>query len=602
MELFQIGRSALRLRDFLRPGRYLIGTVLASLMIGAALEGVGISLLVPLLSLLLGGENSSSSRPLQWLQYWLPGHGVSYYIVAFCLFIFLVVALKNSVIYVSQVFAARLKKRVSINLRDALFQHLHRAELGVFERTPGGEIASLFLTDTVRSSGAIDSILVLCQRGTIGVFYLVAMVVISLPLTIVSIFLAGVIGASIAFLYRKLASRGTQLSELNRQMSARLAESFSGVRVIRTSNSETRESMRFHEFNETQASIEEASARDTGLLAPIAETIAVLGAMVIVGFAYLFLVKPGYMPTSHLLAFGFVLLRLLPLLNQVYSLQGNILYMGGGIREVERWMKSLDRFPKTHGEIRFEGLDDAVRFRNVSFTYPNGKTALENIDLDIPAGKTVALVGASGSGKSTISTLLLRLREPTSGHILVDGVDYWTFSPESWHRAIGVVEQDCFLFHDTIARNIAYGCAGATQEDIELAVRTAHLDDLVESLPEGLDTVVGERGIMLSGGQRQRLAIARAIVRNPQILILDEATSALDSVSEFKVQSAIDEAMRGRTVLVIAHRLSTIRSADQLVVLSDGRVVERGTWAELEQVNGFFSEFVSAPNVPAEMT
>ena len=158
------------------------------------------------------------------------------------------------------------------------------------------------------------------------------------------------------------------------------------------------------------------------------------------------------------------------------------------------------------------------------------------------------------------------------------------------------------MFHDTIARNIAYGCAGATQEDIELAVRTAHLDDLVESLPEGLDTVVGERGIMLSGGQRQRLAIARAIVRNPQILILDEATSALDSVSEFKVQSAIDEAMRGRTVLVIAHRLSTIRSADQLVVLSDGRVVERGTWAELEQVNGFFSEFVSAPNVPAEMT
>ena len=240
-------------------------------------------------------------------------------------------------------------------------------------------------------------------------------------------------------------------------------------------------------------------------------------------------------------------------------------------------------------------MREEIRFQNVSYTYPTGRRALTDVDFEIPAGKTVALVGASGSGKSTTAALLLRLREPTSGSITVDGVDSWNFTPESWHRTIGVVEQEAFLFHDTLAQNISYGYPQATQTEIESAVRAAHLEDVVDGLPEGLNTIVGERGIMLSGGQRQRLAIARALVRNPQILILDEATSSLDNLSERRVQIALEEAMVGRTVLVIAHRLSTIRNADQLVVFSEGRVVERGTWRELEDRDGFFSELISAP-------
>ena len=595
-QLIEIGQCAWRLRKELRPGRYLLVAVSVSLLVMAALEGFGISLVVPLLSLLLGGESTTPTRPLVWLRLWLPGHDIAYYAAVFSLLIVCIIALKNVVLYGSQVLAARLKRRVAINLRDALFKKLHRADLSIFERTTAGQLASLFLTDTVRATGAVDSLLLLGQRASIGLFYVLALFAISWPLTLLTVFLAVSIGGSIAFLYRKLTLRGSQVTELNRQLSSRLVESFAGVRVIRTTNSQEFEDERFHEFITMHAAVEEASMRHGSLLTPIAETVAVTGAMIIVGCAYVFLVRPGHMLNSHLLAFGFILLRLLPLLNQIYSIQGNVLYMAGGIREVERWMKTLKPAPSSFGHSEFKGVRKEFRFERVSYTYPNGTIALRDVEFEVPAGKTVALVGASGSGKSTTAALLLRLREPSAGTIMVDGTDSREFTPESWHRLIGVVEQEAFLFHDTLAQNISYGYPQATQAEIDSAVKAAYLEDLVQSLPEGLNTVIGERGVMLSGGQRQRLAIARALVRNPQILILDEATSALDTLSERKVQVALEEAMVGRTVLVIAHRLSTIRNADQLVVFSEGHVVERGTWEELERNDGFFAALTSAPS------
>jgi len=220
--------------------------------------------------------------------------------------------------------------------------------------------------------------------------------------------------------------------------------------------------------------------------------------------------------------------------------------------------------------------------------------ALSDINLTIPAGKTVALVGSSGSGKTTLASLLLRLREPTTGRILIDGTDFWDFTADSWHRRLGMVEQEAFLFNESIRHNITVGCSGCTPADIENSIRVAHLGDVVAQLPAGLDSVVGERGTMLSGGQKQRLAIARAMVRDPQLLILDEATSALDNVSEREVQAALDEARSGRTSVVIAHRLSTIRNADMIVVLEHGKIVEQGTWDSLEKSSGRFSALLAA--------
>jgi ABC-type multidrug transport system fused ATPase/permease subunit len=204
------------------------------------------------------------------------------------------------------------------------------------------------------------------------------------------------------------------------------------------------------------------------------------------------------------------------------------------------------------------------------------------------------LVGASGSGKTTLASVLLRLRAPTSGSILVDGVDYWKFSPSSWHSRVRMVEQGAFLLNDTIRANITLGSPDSTEEQLKAAVSLAYLDPVISSLSAGLDSHVGEGGALLSGGQRQRVSIARAMVQNPRVLILDEATSALDNVSEREVQMALDRARVGRTAIVIAHRLGTVRDADLVVVMERGRIVEQGTWEQLVQRQGKFSELIAA--------
>jgi ABC-type multidrug transport system fused ATPase/permease subunit len=240
----------------------------------------------------------------------------------------------------------------------------------------------------------------------------------------------------------------------------------------------------------------------------------------------------------------------------------------------------------------YRPLRSAIHFDRISYTYPNGAVALRDVDFTVPVGQTVAIVGPSGSGKSTLAAILLRFRSPTDGRVTVDGIDYWDYSPDSWHRATALVEQDAFLFHGTLRENIAYGFAGATPDAIQRAIEVANLADVIAALPQGLETLVGERGAMVSGGQRQRIAIARAIIRDPSILILDEATSHLDSVSEQLVQQALMNASRGRTTIVIAHRLSTIREADKLIVLEHGRLVEEGTWEALEVSGGAFQRLL----------
>jgi subfamily B ATP-binding cassette protein MsbA len=339
---------------------------------------------------------------------------------------------------------------------------------------------------------------------------------------------------------------------------------------------------------------EERSAEALSLVFPITETLAVAGAMVIVTCAYIFLVRPGHMLSSYLLAYGFILLRLLPLLNQLYQLHGHLAYLGGGINEVKTWLETPHFPERPFGTRMFEGLERDVRFERVGFNYPNGRAALENIDFTVSVGQTIAVVGPSGAGKSTLANILLRLRAPSAGRITIDGHDVWDYSPESWHRAVALVEQDAFLFHGTLRENILYGCDGIDEGRLTSVLAAAHLTDVVSALPDGLDTLVGERGAMVSGGQRQRIAIARALIRNPSILILDEATSHLDAVSERLVQQALQNASRGRTTIVIAHRLSTIRDADLLVVLEAGRIVEQGTWSSLSSAGGTFEKLIQS--------
>jgi subfamily B ATP-binding cassette protein MsbA len=588
----EVWRLLKQLRPYLGAGRGLLFAALASSLVMVLFEGVGVGLLVPLLSLLLGGSNAAPMRPLQWLERELPNHSPAFYVGVCCVAIVAAIAAKNVASYVAQLFAARLKQRVSIGLRQALFSRLQQAALDVFDQRPGGEIANMFLVETYRTTVAIDASVGLVQRLSIALFYVVALFYISWPLTTLVVGLGLAVGSTLGFLYRRLGHAGTRLTDLNHQLSTTLEQSFAGVRVVRATNSQQQEIERFAALNSAQAGAEETTARAQALLFPLTETLAVLGAMAIVACAYIFLVRPGHMLSSYLLWYGFVLLRLLPLLNQLYTMQGHLFYLAGGIREVDKWLGTPVFPDRQFGTIEFHGLRREVRFDRVSYRYSTGTEALRDAEFVVPAGQTVAVVGTSGSGKSTLAALLLRLRAPSAGGITVDGVDYWEFTPDSWHRAIALVEQDAFLFHGTLKENVLYGWQHASDEMLHRAIAAANLEDMVNSLPDGVDTLVGERGAMVSGGQRQRIAIARALVRDPSILILDEATSHLDSLSEQLVQQALTNASRGRTTIVIAHRLSTIREADWIVVLERGEIVEQGTWDSLQAAQGAFDRLV----------
>jgi subfamily B ATP-binding cassette protein MsbA len=592
-QIAELGRTLRHFRPYVAGGRLLLVAVLATSMFVMVFEGIGVGMLVPLLNLLLGGDNPAPMRPLQWLQRTVPGHSPAFYIGLICAAIVSAIAAKNVAYYASQVLAAALKRRITVRMRDRLFERLQIADLDVFDRSPSGELTNVFLVETYRATLAVDALLGAVQRSSIALFYLAALFYFSWPLTALVMGLALALGTTLAFVYRRLTHAGLELTELNHRMSTALTQSFAGVRIVRATNSQQREIDRFHALNAAQATAEERSAQASGMLFPLTETLAVMGAMAIVTCAYVFLVRSGMMPSSYLLAYGFVLLRLLPLMNQLYGLQGHLLYLAGGLREVHRWMETPVFPERPFGTLTFRGVREYLRFERVSFVYPNGALALDHVDFTVRAGETVAIVGPSGSGKSTLAAILLRLRAPTDGRLSVDGQDGWEFSPESWHRATAVVEQDAFLFHGTLRENILYGCAGVSDEQLQRAITTANLQDVVATLPEGLDTLVGERGSMVSGGQRQRIAIARAVIRNPSILILDEATSHLDAVSEQLVQQALVNAARGRTTIVIAHRLSTIREADRLIVLQHGRIAEQGTWESLEAAGGVFQRLVS---------
>jgi subfamily B ATP-binding cassette protein MsbA len=305
------------------------------------------------------------------------------------------------------------------------------------------------------------------------------------------------------------------------------------------------------------------------------------------------LVAPGVMTASALLAFLVVLMRMLPLIQGANTSRAEWAVYRGSLDRVADLLRPDDKPFLYSGRRRLEGFTDSIVFDDVSFGYEPGQAVLKNVSLRINRGEIVALVGGSGSGKSTLVDLLARFYDPVEGRITLDGHDLRDYYLPDLRRQIAVVNQHTFLFNDTVRRNIAYGRDGIPEERIREAAREAGALGFIEELPEGFDTLLGERGARLSGGQRQRIAIARALLRDPDVLILDEATSALDSVSERLVQESLERLMVGRTVVIIAHRLSTVEGADRVVVIEEGAVREEGSYRDLLASKGRLWEYHS---------
>ena len=588
-----------RLLRFLRPHAWrMAATVAAS--VGAAVADVfTFALLIPFLNALFEqpGMGTSGAGALGRLlevtvgAFLDPADKMGS-LQSIIVVILVAVFVKNLLVWVSGQFGAQLQEYVTRDLRDALYRHLQRLPLGWFGRTKTGQILARVLTDTAQTKQLVTEIITRSlQSSAVVVTTILALFAISWRLTLLSLVVAPLLIAGLQPILRKLRKGHRRLGNQYGEITSVVQESVSGIRIVKSFRGEAYEERRFAEASGRYARGMVRVTRVAALAQPITETLGTAIAVVILWIGARQVLVAGTLSGATLIAFLILVMRMLQPLKQLSQVPTTAQQ---SMAAAERLFEVLDLPTETaldRGTRLVDGLHDGIVFDRVSFAYgPDMEPVLDDVSLRAGRGEVVALVGPSGAGKSTLVDLIPRFYEPTAGRILVDGVDAREIRLESLRELIGIVSQDTVLFNDTVRNNVAYGAEGRyTQAQIEAAARAANAHDFIAQLPEGYETELGERGTRLSGGQRQRLAIARALLTDPPILILDEATSALDTESERLVQEAIDRLLAGRTVFVIAHRLSTIEHADQILVLERGRIVERGTHAELLARRGAYA-------------
>jgi ATP-binding cassette, subfamily B, bacterial MsbA len=457
-----------------------------------------------------------------------------------------------------------------------------------------GQILSRVINDTFETRLILTQIVTQSLQSASLVFvYIAILFSISWQLSLIALVILPLLGFSLQPMLRKLRRGNLRRGNVHGEMTSVLQETISGIRLVKASGAEAYEETRFAEGSNKYAQSSLKLTRLALLAPPITEIIGTLIAVLILWIGAWQVLSTGSMTGATLLAFLTLVLRLLQPLKQLSQMRTTA---QASLASAERLFEILDspaEFQLDRGTRDTAQFERDLRFEGVSFSYGDAPV-LKDIDLTARKGEVVALVGPSGSGKSTLVDLIPRFYEPAQGRIVLDGVDTREIKLPALRALTGIVSQETVLFHDTVRNNIAYGAASEyTQAQIEAAARAANAHDFIMELPSGYDTLLGERGTRLSGGQRQRLAIARALLTDPPILILDEATSALDTESERLVQEAIDRLLRGRTVFVIAHRLSTIAHADQILLLDRGEIVEQGSHAELLARRGAYYRLYS---------
>jgi subfamily B ATP-binding cassette protein MsbA len=504
------------------------------------------------------------------------------------------VVAKNVLVWCSGQLGATLQEFVTRDMRDAVYRHLQRLPLGYFARNKTGQILTRVLTDTAQTKAVITEVVTRSlQSGALVVAYVAFLLGISVRLTFWSLVVAPLLLVALQPLLRKLRKGYRRLSNQTGEMASIVQESVSGVRLVKSFGAEGYEEGRFLDASQRVTRGLVRVTRVAFLAQPITEVIGTGVAVLVLWIGARLVLVDRTMAGSDLIAFLLYVMRLLQPLKQLSQVPTTAQQSLASAERVFEILDSPTEVQLDRGTIAPARFERALAFDDVSFAYagadPDAGPVLSEVAFTARKGEVVALVGPSGAGKSTLVDLIPRFYEPAAGRILLDGVDTRQIRLDALRALTGIVSQDTVLFNDTVRANIAYGRPhGYTDAQVEAAARAANAHGFINELPEGYDTVLGERGTRLSGGQRQRIAIARALLTDPPILILDEATSALDTESERLVQEAIDRLLAGRTVFVIAHRLSTVEHADQILVLDRGRIVERGTHGELLALRGAY--------------
>lgn len=488
--------------------------------------------------------------------------------------------------YVGSVLTTRLEEGIMKRIRDTLFHHLTTQSLDFFGKRKAGEIISLLTNDIgILNHATINSITTLWREASTVVIYVGLLFVISAKLTVISVVVAGLGLFLMRTVTRLLRSYGSRLQAAQADYTSTLQETVLGIRVVKAMNIESFIVRRF--IDQTASYLQRAirNTRVMGLIPVVNDTFGIL-ALVTVFYIGSQDSAAGVITASNLMTFLFLLFGLM---QPISVIANTIAGMQRGIAAGANVAQALDTMPTIQsGSSDLTSGESVLSVSNVSFAYADN-VVLKDVSFTVNTGEKIAFVGASGSGKSTMLDLLLRFYDPQSGAIKIYEQDVRSVDLDKYRRLFGVVSQEALLFHDTVANNISLGEDAADRDQIINVCRIAHADGFIQQLPDGYDTVIGDRGMRISGGQRQRLAIARALFREPQILLFDEATSALDTESERQVQTAIDRALEGRTAIIVAHRLSTIINADRILVFDQGRIVEQGTHAELLARSGVYA-------------
>jgi len=540
------------------------------MLISAAMTGAMAKLLEPIIDKVFDAKEPSMLWPV-------------------AIAVFAVFAIRGGATYGQTVILNSLTQRIVSDMQRDMFTHLIHADLAFFHANPSGHLMSRFIADMALVRGAVGESLTGLGKNFFTVAFLICvMFAQDWKLAIISIFVFPAAAYTVMRLGKKLRKVSTHTQVITGEMTGMLGQAFQGSRHVKSYGMEHFEIARVHGVIENLYKLMNRTFRVSAILAPIGELLSGLAIVTIIVYGGM-QVMAGHSTAGKLFSFIAAFIMAFEPMKRLARLN-NIMQMG--LAALDRMFKMIDTPPDIQDkpaapDIRIE--NPTVVFDDVYFTYADGSEALHGVSFTAPAGKTVALVGESGAGKSTILNLLPRFYDVKSGSIKIDGQDVRDVTLKSLRGNMALVSQEVAIFTDTLRENISYGTPGATDEQITEAAKLAVAHDFIMEQSDGYNTKVGENGVKLSGGQRQRISIARAMLRNAPILLLDEATSALDANSERLVQTALERLQKGRTTIVVAHRLSTIMKADIIYVMSQGKVIESGTHASLLASNGAYA-------------
>ena len=598
-----------RFLEYIRPYRVHLAVSVIATVLYVVLSALLIWLIGPLVSTLFGGSPIGQAVPaaaatssglaawfdhvktatLETFEALIIRPSAVATLARMCLAILLVSFAKNVLLYVQNIVVAIVQQRLIRALRDELFTHYQDLSLAYFARTRTGQIISRVTNDVRILNDMLDLGFTRMVKEPLTIVLLLAsLFIISWKLALLTIVVLPLSAAVMITVGRYVRRYSQRSQERMADLHSILEESVGGIRVVKAFGMQPFEIGRFREVNQSFFRAMLKMSRVRVLNSPVNEFLGTAAGVTILWFGGRAVLAGNGLGPSAFITFVFLVFSMI---QPIKSLAEILAKLQEGRAAADRVFEALDTpvdIVDMPGARPMSGFRECITFENISFRYDTGPHVLRHVDLTIPRGQSVALVGPSGGGKSTLCDLLARFYDPEEGRVTIDGIDLRHLTIASLRAHLGVVTQDIVLFNDTVASNIAYGMPSADPDSLRRAAQAANALEFIEKLPEGFATVVGTRGVKLSGGQRQRIAIARAIMKDPPILIFDEATSALDTESETAVRHAISNLLQDRTALIVAHRLSTVRDADRIVVIDGGRIVDSGTHDELLERGGLY--------------